>query len=676
VFTALLQLYWLSFGLIGLATALLLRHCTAAWSAKFIRYLRSTHPALQIVLFFAIGLVTLLPVVVPSYFFEWPLWMLEASYLTWLAVALAILVMHRKLLLGRLHWPRYDRATFVFGVVAAASLLYDYIVSLRIGAPLYGDAPVQLAKVTFFQHAHLSLADPYYSAHGVVDPRYSTNLLDALQATAANLLHATAAQVWKYSYGVYRLLAWMGMFGLLWTYLGKRYRYLAYIVITILPVLWGGYFLFAELPDRVVLVWVVLLLLGLKLWLETGSWPLLVVASLLVASAHALYALVALGYLALTMLVWWVSRSVPLKRMVPPVFCMALLALPVALNMYYPSHANGSSALFHAGIVNGAQLGIRKYGPFTIARLPSLPLLATALACLFAAYLWLARKTQRTSLTLTAYGAMAVGFVILLKPGVLALVGYSVLLYQAKQRAVRVALAVLFCYYGLFIYNPLFWYIAADGLPLWLVARLQELNVLGLVAGVLGLLFVTQWPLKQWGYHRLSYIMLAVVAALLLWYLPRPQVNDYRIASIQGIDNVRANQQREQRLAALTALRPVLQNQVVYSDDANVSINIAAVMTANVQSYNPENESPMADLARRAACAKRLGRMLRLDDLQSAGVTRIITDLPYSRKVAAMAQTRPYLSLVAEAQGYDVYAVATRPIVATTDSVCTVPFGQ
>jgi len=673
---ALLQLYWLSFGLIGLALVLVLRRLAVVRNSKFIYYILHTHPAPQAVLFWVIGLLAFLPVVVPGYVFQWPLWALNAEYMLLLAGSTAVLIVYRKLLIRNIHRPRYSQVGLVLGMVLAAALTYDYIVSLLVGAPLYGDAPVQLAKITFFTHVHLSLADPFYSNHGVVDPRYSTNLLDALQAVAASLLHITAAQIWKYSYGVYRLAIWLSMFGLLWTYLGKKYRHLAYPATALLMVIGSGYFLFAELPDRAVLIWIVLLLLGLKLWLEAGSWPLLIAASLLIAATHMLYAAMTLGYLALILLALGLSNTLPLKRTAPLIVCIGILALPVALNLGYPSHANGSSALFHAGVINGAELQLHHYGPFTLARLSPVSWVSTLLAALFTGYLWLARKMRRTSLTLAAYGAMVVGFVFLLKPGVLALAGYGALLYQTRQRALRIALAALFCYYGLIVYNPLFWRFAAGRAPLWMVARFQELNVFGPAAATLGLLFLMEWPLVQWGYRRTGYVMIAVAAALLLWYFPRPQVNDYRITSLQDAGNIRYNLQRQQRLAALTALRPVLQNQVVYSDDKNLSINLAAVMPINVQSYNPENESPMANLPRRAACAKQLARALRLNDLRAAGVTRIVTDLPYSRKVAAMAKTRPYLSRIAQAEDYTVYAVTPYPSAVLATGVCAIPFGQ
>jgi hypothetical protein len=671
----LIQLFWLSFVLIGLAVVLLRRHLAVVHQSKIYKYLRTTHPVIQLVLLFVLGLLPFVPVTVLSYIFEWPILALELVYLVILALSVGVLVVQRKVLIARMHRPHIPRTTFILAAVAGGSLLFDYIVALKVGAPLYGDAPVQLAKITFFQHVHFALTDPYYSGHGVVDPRYSTNLLDAYQALAASLLRTTAIKVWMYSYGVYRLLVWLSLFGLLWMYLGKKYRYFAYIVIALMPFLWGGYLIFADLPDRIVLAWVMLLLIGLKLWLEEGSWPLLVVASVLIASTHALLSLVMLGYLLLVMAVLWVSRTMPLKCMLAPAVCVLLLALPVALNLYYPNHTNQDAQAFLSGAISGTPPHPIHYGPFVVSQLPYVPVVALLFYALFAFYMWFMYKTERPKLLLATYFALFLGLVMSFNVGILSLVGYGLIVYQVKQRAQRIAVAALVCYYGLIAYNPVFWHFESGKIPPWIVARFQELNVFGMVAATVGLLFIAVYPLMRMKHQKLAYGMCAVVACLSLWYFAHPVTNDYSIASMWDSRNILLQNGREQSLSAISALAPDLQGHLVYSNDPDVAIRVPGIVPVNVYSFNPENESPMTNIALRQSCSLHIAQTMQLSDLQAADITRIITDPPYSLKLAALAKTRPYLSLIAQAQGYQVYAV--QPGVASLlGNSCAVPFGQ
>jgi hypothetical protein len=674
----LLQLFWCSIGLIGLAEYILLRRWNCTKESSFLQFVRMTHPVLQAVLLFVIGLMSLFPVVVVSYILQLPLIVLTVYYLLLLACAVGVIIVLREAVLRRTHThlPSVSRRTLVLGSIAGASLLFDYLVSLRVGAPLYGDAPVQLAKITFFKDVHFALTDPYYSNHGIVDPRYSTNVLDACQALAASLLHATAAKVWMYSYGFYRLLIWLSLFGLLWTYLGKQYRHLAYVMIAVMLFVWGGYFIFADLPDRIVLAWAMLFFVGLKVWLETDSWPLIVIAALLTASTHALFSLILLGYVAFLTVVLWISRTRPLRRMIPLFVCAGILILPVAVNLYYPNHTNQDTAAFISGAIAGTAPTPRSYGPLILSSLPSIPIFTLAIYVLFVAYVWLIQRTGRRKLMLFAYLTGCFVAVFMFNANVFALIGYGAIIYLVKQRSVRIAVAALVIYYGLIVYNPIFWHVELHKLPLWMVARFQELNVFGMVAATTGLIFAVTYPLECWGYRRFRYVMIAVVACLSVVYLPRPTTNDYNIQAIWDTKNILFQTQRNQSLAAITTLSPYLHDQLVYSNDPNIGVRIPGVVVTNVYSFNPENESPMTNIALREECSARLAQSMQLATLRAAGITRVITDPPYSLQLTAMAKIRPYLVLIAQADNYQVYAVKPGDTTHTVANSCTVPFGQ
>lgn len=673
----LLQLFWVSFVSIGLAEILLLRRWVRPGRNVFVQFVYGAHPVLQAVMLFMLGLMPLVPIIVTGCILQWPLTVLTVVYLSVFAGAFVVIISNLKMIVRYMRRGlRVSRTTLLLSCVAGASLLFDFIVSLRVGAPIYGDAPVQLAKITFFKDVHLSLADPYYSNHGVVDPRYSTNVLDACQALAARLLHTTAINVWKNSYGVYRLIVWLSLFGVLWTYLGKKYRYLAYVVLATMPFVWGGYLIFANLPDRIVLAWAMLFLIGLKLWLETESWPLMVIASLLTATTHALFSLILLGYVMLVSICLWVSRTIPLRRMVVPLVCIGLLAFPIVLNLHYPNHTNQDAKAFISGTIAGTPPQPRNYGPLVLSSLPPVPVFTLTVYALFVIYIWLMKKTGHRKLTLFAYITGCLAVIITFSANIFALVGYGAIVYLVKQRSVRVAVVALIVYYGLIAYNPIFWHVELHKIPLWFVGRFQELNVFGVVATTLGLIFAASYPLERWGYRRSSYVMIAVVTCLSIVYFRQPTTNDYNIHAMWDTKNIVFQAQRDQSSAAIAALSPELRGQLVYSNDPNVAIRVPGIVVANVYSFNPENESPMTNIARRERCSARLAATMNIDDLRASGITRIITDPPYSLKMARMAKSRPYLLRIAEADDYQVYAVNVGKVNSASTSNCAVPFGQ
>jgi hypothetical protein len=320
---------------------------------------------------------------------------------------------------------------------------------------------------------------------------------------------------------------------------------------------------------------------------------------------------------------------------------------------------------------------LHHYGSLLLIHLPSIPYIHLLIYVLFAAYLWLAYKTKRRNLLLATYFATCIALVFAFSAEVLSLVGYGLLIYVAKQRALRIALVIMVSYYALIAYNPVFWHFAAGKVPIWMVPRIQELNSFAMAATVVGVGFIVQYPLLRWGRKRLSYMMLGVVIGLFLFYFVRPIVNDYSLADIWDSRSITLNAERRQRFDALRTLAPALQGQTVYSNDPNLAVNVPGVVVANVLSYNPENESPMTNILQRQLCSQQLADYARLSDLQAAGVTRIITDPPYNLKLAKKAKTRPYLPLIAESQGYHYQVYAVKPgHTVLRAGVCAIPFGQ
>jgi hypothetical protein len=670
----LIQLFWLSFTAIGLSIVLTYKSVAnrVGWKqGRLVESLPSISPLASLFFCTIIGFSVFSPIVVLSYFLVWPIAILVTCYLLALLFSLIILSIYRNRLLTTIKsYTHFSKLQLLITILVTVSLLIDYVISIRVGAPLYGDAPVQIAKINLFMSGHFTLSDPYYKYNGVIDPRYSTNLMDAFQALAGKLFHTTGIRIWLYSYAFYRFVIWLSVFTVSWIFLPKKYKVWSYFILAGLPIVLGQIFIYANLPDRIVFAWVCLLVLGLKYWLEKHSYTLLVIASLLIAMTHALFSLIALGYLCFLILALWLLKSLKLKDLPALLISIAILMVPVVLNIYYPNHTNQDPASYNPGL---APPPLHHYGALLVSHLPAFSLLTLVIYCLMFACLGLAYKTVSKLLRLAIYGLLVVLMYLSFNYSYLAIIGYVSMLLVIRSKKLRIVIGSLVLFYPLIIYNPMFWHLNHGQIPPWVVFRFSYLNIFGLVAPYIGLAAFTMLPFIKWGYKAPGYYATSLCLTALI--IGSSLYNGDIPTSYPWAKTVRQeNQSRLAVLNSLQALSPSLKNQVVYTNDPDLSILIPDVVRAGVINFQAANESPMSNIAMRAECNNLLARNISYTDLKSSQATVILTDGHYANKINGLAKGPNFLKLVATHGDYTVYKVNTHFITSNRYTPCSIPY--
>jgi hypothetical protein len=676
-----LQLFWMSFALIG--TTVLFwcaQRVRTVKHSQFIQFLQQTHPLSALVVAFAVGVSMFVPFIVPAYICELSIWVVEVPYLIAVVSAVGIAFQARRIWLAWLSKKlRFDRNTMLIASVLSIILAVDYVICLHVQGLLTWDAPVHVARINYILgHQRFALADPYLGNHGVVDPRYTTNLLLGLQSIAANLLHLSATKVWYYSYAFFRLVVWLSLFTLAWNFIDKKNRNKwSYIILGVSPFVYNLYFRFAEVPDRIVLVWVILFIIGLKLWLQKGSWVLLMLASLLIATTHTINSLMGIGFLGLLGLMLLVTKSLTKAQAVVLVASGLVLALPLSFNLYYPNRTAESERAFTANAISGSNPEIVHYGPFLLSRLPFVSLMVLGVFAILAGCIYLVDKTKSAPKRVSIYLLALCTGLLLYDPRYISLLGYVYLYKKTTNSKVRLLLVLLIVYYGLLVYNPLFLHFAQHRIPPWVISRFQEFNVLMLIAAVLGWLLVIEAPTFMWGYKRLTAFLYMAAPLVYLFVLPHVYIAPAPTTALAFQDS--DNRLRHHIYDSLEGLQPYLKGQVIYTDDLNYTFLIPSIVRrGNTINNLDTNYSPMASIVLRKKCYESLLKNLDPADLQAAGVTRVLIDTTTSKSFDNKASRLPYLDLLTEHNGIKVYRVDQSNVAAsrTATSVCAIPYEQ
>ncbi|TAH34177.1 hypothetical protein EYC59_03420 [Candidatus Saccharibacteria bacterium] len=655
----LLQLFWLSFAVIGAAECTLFAKFWRAKSKAFVSFLSKTHVLVASLVALACGLATMALVVVPACLFEWQISVVVAFYFALLAAALAVFVWQRAALWKKLRAFTLTKKGWFYVAVVGLVLAAEYITSLRTGGLLAGDAQFELAQITLFAQRHLTLADPIFGSGGVLPTAYSVSIQHAVQALASELLGKSAAWVWFYSHAFVRLALWVSLFGLCWEFLDKKVRAnWSYVVLLLLPFVAGDMFSSVELHNRVVFIWIALCIVGVKVWLERKSILLLTVGAVLVASAHPLNAAMCASYLVILGVVLLGMRLVKLQAVLVVVPIVLLLVLPMLLVQLYP-HAI-TSAGFNDAPSSGPMMQVVSLGPVRINIAHPTPSLVILLAYgLFPLVVYAAKRLSDKRLRIGTVALAICGVLFAYTVQLVSLIGYVYLVIKAKSKAVKVALVLLVLYTGLIVYNPLVLSLAEGRIPLWSLARFQDFNMFALVAPLVGLLCLVVLPFYYLGYKKLATI--APVVVVVFTVVAGPLLfSEMRINNVFMVDAQQQTlrQTRFQTLEKLEQFKTELQGQIVFSDDVDLPAMVIGVAATNVLAIDNEaNASGNVHIEQRKACAAQLSKTLSLKDLQTARVTRIVTSPNSSPALLELLKTRSSIRLLEQGQGYAVYAV-------------------
>ncbi|HVV66743.1 MAG TPA: hypothetical protein VHB72_01575 [Candidatus Saccharimonadales bacterium] len=704
----LLQLFWASFAFIGLVVFLAFYRFRrkVAFLNRFYHFLGSTHVLIVLFMAFATGAALFAAPVLLAYIFEWQASDLSGLYIAVLVLSLSQAFRQRFLAYGLfIKWKRgLTKGSLASILPLLIALGIDYALSLHAGGNLQADSPLHVAKIQLFANNHLTFADPFAGYNGVLDFRYSANLMEALQASAAKLLAVPATTIWFSSYAFYRLVLWLSLFTLTYELLPKRFpREWAYTVAIVLPFMYTGYFFsMAEVPNCFAIAWSSLLLVGMKLLVEGRGSYVFLLAALLTSVTHAATSSVDIVFIGLTMLVLWLAKR-PLKQIPALLGGMLMLAVPVAANAVAPSRSttlpNGELGgdslhnpigIFHLGHLVLPKPYVTPAGSYLSIADP----LAIGVGIALIAYViflrrWLkSRLLKKTVIVLVALAGLSVYNALYAS-----LAGYAFIVYWAKNRRTKLLLVLAIVFYGLIIYNPVVLTAVSGHAPLWLLARFEDLNTIAFIAPVIGLLGLYYAAAKYWdvpevakGYGLLLVLIIAVVLPVHRFPLSPKQIAQTASSSR------RTNQQDYRDVEQLRQLDPYLDGQVVFTNDLEITGLMGAANSGKPVGFVYTIGSNQAEnLQQRINCQQQLFKQLSLGDLQAAKVTRLALipgnndgilfygndftfrpgGQPYER-----AASLKYLKFMKQIGDVRVYAVRSEPMAMSTGSVCNIPRGQ
>ncbi|HVX58666.1 MAG TPA: hypothetical protein VG964_02925 [Candidatus Saccharimonadales bacterium] len=666
----LVQLYWLSFSLIGFAAWTIYKSLSSG--GRFDDYIGSRPLLTKIFFANALALCLIgLPMSV-TYVFGWPTFVLEILYLILLAVGLIFGALSMPSTIAWLKRVRFTRLEALIAFLAAVTLVSSYLVSLSSGGPLQFDSQVHIAKASSVAAGHISFRDPYFGYNGVYDMRYSLNLVTTLDGMGARLLHLSPLRMWLHSYAPVIILNLLGVFSLCWEfYKGPARRVVCYSTLIISPFIVRWLFAEAQMASRESLVWIIILMIGLKVLFEIGSSRLLILGALLVAMTQPLNSAMALGFICLLAAVMLADKSLARQRAWRLGLACLVLATPIIAQLHYPDRMRTDPDAFNAIDGTVGTIYPHHYGPFTISDIHigfSFGQLAAYAAMLWVGLTRKASKDWRPSFVLAVVGVGLEMWVF--NRLLLVIIGIIYMIINASSRSTKILIGLSAVFYSLIAYNPLIFWLNGDRLPMWFIARFQNFNVLMFVAAVVGLFVLHGLPVLRWrlrikqmyGYALLS-VILIVATISIFGNLSLPFKTENQSTYISTLDN-------------LDRLKPYLDNKLVMSDDGDLALRVPDATTASVLSFaHAQNASPMSNLPLRQACNAKLVADLALQDLKAAGVNEILTK-GHNEAFLAKLDTNPFVKFQAQAGDIRSYAVSLPGNNTPARSICSIPYGQ
>lgn len=628
-----IQLFWLSFAVVGagiwLAWAFFLRKIHKP--SRFLPFLRSTHPFLLFLVSFATGFTAMAPIIIPAFLLEWSLQTVLVLYIVLLGLSLVSIIGTCKKwwpwLLQRMRMIR--KRTWLMAIPIVLILVGDFVLSLWVGGTISpdSDAYVHMAKINLLLDGRFTLDDPFFGYNGVIESRYHVNILLAMYALGAKVTAVSALHIWELSSAFWRLMMWISLFSVAWTFLPKMVRWRwSYLVLAALPFFYSYKMYFAVYPNKTVAIWFALVIVGLLRLFQKKDCTLLIIGSVLVSLTHPSYAIIALGLVGLVGIIMLATRSFKTSHIVPTLAVLCILAAPVVYTLSFPN--NMSDKTFA-----DTQVMLTKAGDFTYLNIRTSP------------QNWMDWTLLLSSLAAYVY------FIVRSRGWV--------------QRGLTIGLVV---YFALIAYNPPLLEMTKETVPLWLLARFQEINRLAVIAPMVGFLVVITCLTFRLKKHRWLIPTLEIIVVGWLCFISVPQIQRYI--------NQRPDlyEQANQKLERITEVKDTLHHQVVLSE-LDTSYDIATLAPSNVVDITENHASPMTDIDTRRKCGEQLRAFLEGKDLRAAGVTRVLASTPDRGSFAGLAGGMPYLREIKRTKHFIVYEVLPRELPYGM-SVCYTEYGK
>lgn len=530
-----------------------------------------------------------------------------------------------------LRGPMLFYLTLATVLTAVGAVLFDFAVGNYIGAEVLdgSDAYVHIAKIMTMLHQGFSLDDGFFST--IVESRYHYNVVHALYALGSYVTGLPPAEVWRYSLGFFRVLVWASLFSfayhicVYWLKNKTHALLVASLAVIVALARFSGYFFVANYPNEIVVPWLVLLVVGMSLYEAGRSGAfLMLMAAFLAMMTHPTYALMAAGFVTLTLVVKAVLQRREFlqdkKSLIMYLSVLGLLVLSPLVSFVFPDRMTEESFSF---------------GPFTTTDIAGYPILTPYVPRLF---------TEIAILAVCSLGF--IGLVYLMRR-------------TAKQLSIILALIIFF---PIIAYNPLAFGIISDHLPLWLIDRFKAMNLLVYIALPLGaymLAHILGWFGKNYfrqperRMQNLKYLFMLALCCIfaLNWigttyrnYTKHREPSKHYYAFLERTSNSFGHILKDNKVVVASLGDS-------YFLPSAVSIDVVAIYDAHA--------TPVADSGSRRECLDHLMKSFDYSSLHAVKADYIVIakyESDFSKTYTKL-KSLPYLSKTAENSDFTVFVV-------------------
>ena len=491
------------------------------------------------------------------------------------------------------------------------------------------DTYVHLSRIVSIMQEGFNIQSGFFT--GIAETGYHYNIVYALYVPPS-FMFDLPYEVWKYSFGFFRLLQWLSIFTLAWYVWGywlkaRSHTLLAASSSTLFAMAsLSALFYTAVYPNQIVNLWLILLVIAISLY-ERGYKAAIFAGfglAFLATATHPTYSLMAAMLLALILLLRFIIERNKI-------------------------HDIKNTLLFYGGTI-----AILMLGPVRTALFPY----------------QLSEKQQ----SLGGFPTVEIGGLLIKRPdnvlsypwtkAGLVLLGTTGLIFllvklwrQKRQWAVGAALILFF---PLVVYQPLGFGVVSNLLPLWVVERFTAMNSLRLISvplGVYGVILVVTMLVRKRSAKRADVLkgltwQLTVGFTLLLCavnFLPSYQAvaknrveNDHYYRFMDRISRDFGN---------------VLDKESVVVASTGDSYLLPAVLPVKVLAIEEGHTSPVADAVNRLKCQTYVMTTLRYEELKTVKADYVVIakyDKTYGQQRLIADQTS-YLDAIAENQEFYIY---------------------
>lgn len=521
-------------------------------------------------------------------------------------------------------------------VILLLIITCDFFISTYIGsyALVSADTYVHLSRIESILSQGFTIQSGYFG--GLPEAGYHYNVVYALYATASQVTHLQPFEVWRYSFGFFRLLQWLVIFMLAFYIIQnwlkrESYAYLGALLATILAIaLYTPYFYTAIYPNQLVGVWLALLVLTLSLY-ERGMKEMkycMFILAFITTMTHPTYALMAALFVGL----------------------FGAIRFLVERKTFF---AEGKTHL----ITYGASIAILLLGPLRTITFPTrlnnkqIDVGSFAVTKIFG-------LDVKQPVGLIPNGTINVIILMLSLVGTL----YVVIRLWRVKRQLAIALALLL-FYPIIVYIPPVFTIFHKVLPLWVLDRFTAMDVLVYILVFVGIYAICEFLVKLGKGHFSNTvsqkIMISMLCILTLVISCRVSVNSYTQLATMRSENTHYYTFMAQ---TYNDFKGTLKDEKTVLANEGDSYLLGAILPINVLAIEPGHMSPVASADNRIACQNHLLSSFNYDDILASRISFIALST-YSKeykKQVGIVESKPYLKLVAKDANFSIYKVNSR----------------